>query len=110
LLSAAKRWTQARIEECERYLEMFQREPATWAEEIQQWIGRMKLRLTRQDLAVPVDMITPLTAESCQGGYARLQEFVKTFGTVLQCWPDLVSAVDRLRRNGYRVGACISGG
>lgn len=104
VLGKANQYVLALKERCESALEAFRWEPAPWAQEMRQWIARLDSHLMCTDLSIPSDISERDSSKKCR----LLQQFIGKYGEALRCWPDVVACAARMRRNGVRLGTCLT--
>jgi hypothetical protein len=93
-----KQLVEQKIAKYELWLREYNNAPCNWAVEMRLWMQRLRTWSSDPDLPIPLDLVdgTNSYAERC----ARFQAFVRTFGQVVQHWPEIVGIVKDLQANG----------
>ena len=88
---------------CEHFLREFHSEPEFWALEIRHVMAQLEQQLSRPDVGLPADLPGGEWKEQC----TALQQFIRSFGELLQAWPDIVAGTQLLQTSGYRIGCAL---
>jgi len=93
------------IDLAERLLEAHHRQPAYWAQALDIYLNGLRASLTNPDAAAPTDFGIALPSAE---RYALVQRLARSFGELLQWWPDIVTEARRLKTNGLTLGKLLS--
>jgi hypothetical protein len=81
-------------------LQTYGSSPGFWADDVKRMIELMSKASTAEDYLIPRDLLPGRdAAAACQLG----QELIWKFGELLEAWPAIAAAAQRLRADGCRL-------
>jgi hypothetical protein len=92
------------IQQMEGYLQHYQRDPAFWAKDIENYLHHFHTALIKDSFVVPQDLLGSRNAEVAR---KLSQQLVFKFGQLLYHWPELVEAAKSLRARERRLSVAL---